>query len=326
MTGTIKFITAVYFNFNFNNGQFVRIRINQFSNGHFELLDMNDYFQPQVVLDNRAIWIDRKFKKPARFLVLYDHHKHNDGTNKCPYMIFRVGKDRMLEDMTIEHFLSMAHRITKGMISENERSWFGLVLIARQTGDVHQTNKPSIKITAVVVLANTVLVTLRISPISPRTCAESTNSSTQNIVLAIKDGANNNGMNVSARPESDFEILIMHRAMRGNVIATGKARSTQQCSMGVPAEGAHSRGAHAYRRSQEVGTVKPIMTEVTIDEMRKKSTMQSPHTVNEFNAKHRVGRMRKMGSDLTDFRVILVRVIGIMTNDDEIVAAKSTVR
>jgi hypothetical protein len=36
-----------------------------------------------------------------------------------------------------------------------------------------------------------------------------------------------------------------------------------------------------------VGAVKPVMTEGMMDEMRKKSTMRSSHTVNEFDAKHR---------------------------------------
>jgi hypothetical protein len=111
MTGIIKFITTVYSTL--DSSQFVSIRIKQFSGGLIQFLDRNDYFQPEAILDKRAIWIYRKFKKPAKFIVLYDRHKHNDRSNKCPYMILRVGKDHKLEDMTIEQLLLMVDCITK---------------------------------------------------------------------------------------------------------------------------------------------------------------------------------------------------------------------
>ncbi|KAG1825762.1 uncharacterized protein BJ212DRAFT_1295131 [Suillus subaureus] len=102
MTSETKFVTAVYYS-NFDNSRFVCIRIKQFNDGHFQLLDRNDYFQPEAILDEHAIWMNRKYKKPAKFLVLYDRREHNDGTNKCPYMVLKVGKNDLLEDMTIDH-------------------------------------------------------------------------------------------------------------------------------------------------------------------------------------------------------------------------------
>jgi hypothetical protein len=46
------------------------------------------------------------------------------------------------------------------------------------------------------------------------------------------------------------------------------------------------------------------MMEGMIDDIRKKSTIQSSHTVSEFDVKHRVCRMGKIRSDLMDFKVI----------------------
>jgi hypothetical protein len=83
--------------------------------------------------------------------------------------------------------------------------------IARETGDVHQSDNSLINITAVAVLANTIFVTLKTSPISSKTCAESTQLSIQNRVPAIKDGMNNSGINIAVRPESDFEMLSMRQ-------------------------------------------------------------------------------------------------------------------
>ncbi|KAG1846844.1 hypothetical protein F4604DRAFT_1688212 [Suillus subluteus] len=102
MTSETKSVAAVYCS-NFDNSRFVCIRIKQFSNGHFQLLDRNDYFQPEVILDEYTIWMNRKYKKPAKFLVLYDRRKDNDGTKKYPYMVLRVGKNDLLQDVTTDH-------------------------------------------------------------------------------------------------------------------------------------------------------------------------------------------------------------------------------
>jgi len=68
------------------------------------------------------------------------------------------------------------------------------------------------------------------------------------------------------------------------------------------------------------------MTDGTMDEMTKNSTIRSSHTVNEFDAKHAVCRMRKIGSDLSVFMDFKVgRDAATKTIDEEMEATKSKV-
>lgn len=112
MTEKTKVVTAAYCR-NFDHTGFVSVRTKQFYSGQFPLLNKNDFFQPTAILHEHTVWVHRKYKKPAKFLVLYDRRKHEDGTINCNYMVMRIGKDNIVQEVDREHFLLVGQCITK---------------------------------------------------------------------------------------------------------------------------------------------------------------------------------------------------------------------
>lgn len=114
-------VTAAYCR-NFNYTGFLSVRTTQFYSGQSPLLDQNDCFQPMAILDWHEVLIYRKGKKPGLFLVLHDRSEHKDGTFKCDYVVMKLGKDNIVEDVDREHIALVGDCITE-WVSQLELPW-----------------------------------------------------------------------------------------------------------------------------------------------------------------------------------------------------------
>ncbi|KIK34321.1 hypothetical protein CY34DRAFT_17809 [Suillus luteus UH-Slu-Lm8-n1] len=112
MTEKTTVVTAAYCR-NFQYTGFPSVRTKQFYSGQSPLLDQNDFFQPNAILDWHTSLIHLKKKKPALFLVLHDLREHKDGAFICDYLVMKLGKDNILEDVDREDIALVGHRITE---------------------------------------------------------------------------------------------------------------------------------------------------------------------------------------------------------------------
>ena len=83
------------------------IAIKQAGNGNFWVPALVTLFSDITTLESAIFKVVQK-GHCVRFFCVFDHSLHNNGTDNCPYLIFRFCHPYMVEDCSEDDLLSVA--------------------------------------------------------------------------------------------------------------------------------------------------------------------------------------------------------------------------